>query len=641
MAASRKDILLDDDMMLMQTFTRMRDLESRRIGEKPKDKDKDDDKDKDRDKDNEKNKDEDKDKDKGKDKDADEGKGKEKKGKDKGKGKGADKDKDKGKDKGKDTDKDSDTDKDEGKSYSFRNPDPDVLRWDSNGSLVPYNGRNITLLEGWLKVPLVHDPHLSELTRSPDICLRVRGIPSDDSSAPNGPLFLHCGGPSSGHDCVTMGVGPPAKVSRKFDQWSISQRGIDPPPRALYGLAPFKECPFKGAHEISPIACGSTTKMNKSEMAKRLGIKADDPLFDEVISPIANNRGLDGVTLMNKTFVHWFYHLVKLEQELCYHEPRYQLKHNVTHNDSRTFNTLDYVATLDLVADMDMFRKAIGAPKLSLWGMSYGTSVAATYATLFNRKVKRLVLDANVPPYPDIHKRALEAAIGGQSVWNGIASECGNSLAEGLEKSQRCPAAPDATTKMLSVVRGKDHDKAKAMYQLTMQMTSSSSIGQSLHITPSLRTRSGTLLRHGRHRVVSGGCEPTTPKSMEQHRMQTCLLENGTSSGRTKTFALVSVPASTHCQPQHLDSRKSTMQLRQLAHYLHTCTRPAVVEIGGKLALTRLVHQKLKTTSMQQKVGKMFSARRRSMWDISMLPRTTSIQLRTAAKDASIGVGLR
>merc|ERR1719181_2383666 len=99
------------------------------------------------------------------------------------------------------------------------------------------------------------------------------------------------------------------------------------------------------------------------------------------------------------------------------------------------------MSTTDLANDLDVFRKAIGEEKLSLWGMSYGTSVAATYATVFPANVNRLVLDGNVPPYPDVHRRATEAAMGAQTVWEGLSTECDNSILAGLPKDKECPAA--------------------------------------------------------------------------------------------------------------------------------------------------------------------------------------------------------
>ncbi|MEO3868797.1 alpha/beta fold hydrolase [Nonomuraea sp. B12E4] len=48
--------------------------------------------------------------------------------------------------------------------------------------------------------------------------------------------------------------------------------------------------------------------------------------------------------------------------------------------------------------DIDSLRAALGEPKLSYWGVSYGTYVGAVYATMFPRRTDRVVLDSNDDP---------------------------------------------------------------------------------------------------------------------------------------------------------------------------------------------------------------------------------------------------
>lgn len=50
------------------------------------------------------------------------------------------------------------------------------------------------------------------------------------------------------------------------------------------------------------------------------------------------------------------------------------------------------------VADLEALRQAIGAPKLNVYGGSYGTRVAQEYARQFPEGVRSLVLDGVVPP---------------------------------------------------------------------------------------------------------------------------------------------------------------------------------------------------------------------------------------------------
>jgi pimeloyl-ACP methyl ester carboxylesterase len=54
--------------------------------------------------------------------------------------------------------------------------------------------------------------------------------------------------------------------------------------------------------------------------------------------------------------------------------------------------------TADTVLDLDALRRALGAPRLALMGISYGTHVALQYARAFPRRTERLVLDSVVGP---------------------------------------------------------------------------------------------------------------------------------------------------------------------------------------------------------------------------------------------------
>ena len=57
-----------------------------------------------------------------------------------------------------------------------------------------------------------------------------------------------------------------------------------------------------------------------------------------------------------------------------------------------------FYATTDSVADIDALRQAIGAPKLQLMGVSYGTYVAVQYARQFPASTEGLILDSVVGP---------------------------------------------------------------------------------------------------------------------------------------------------------------------------------------------------------------------------------------------------
>jgi pimeloyl-ACP methyl ester carboxylesterase len=59
---------------------------------------------------------------------------------------------------------------------------------------------------------------------------------------------------------------------------------------------------------------------------------------------------------------------------------------------------LPHMRTTDAAKDVDRIRAALGAKKINWYGFSYGTYFGATYATLFPKHVRRMVLDGNVNP---------------------------------------------------------------------------------------------------------------------------------------------------------------------------------------------------------------------------------------------------
>lgn len=59
---------------------------------------------------------------------------------------------------------------------------------------------------------------------------------------------------------------------------------------------------------------------------------------------------------------------------------------------------LPYVTTANTARDMDRIRAALGEPKLSYFGISYGTYLGAVYTTLFPQHSDRILLDSNLAP---------------------------------------------------------------------------------------------------------------------------------------------------------------------------------------------------------------------------------------------------
>ncbi|MBO1335561.1 alpha/beta hydrolase [Streptomyces sp. VRA16 Mangrove soil] len=60
-----------------------------------------------------------------------------------------------------------------------------------------------------------------------------------------------------------------------------------------------------------------------------------------------------------------------------------------------------HYTSLNNARDLDVLRAALGEPKLTFMGASYGTYIGALYARLFPAHVRRMVFDSAVDPAPD------------------------------------------------------------------------------------------------------------------------------------------------------------------------------------------------------------------------------------------------
>ncbi|GGK98298.1 alpha/beta hydrolase [Streptomyces flaveus] len=65
---------------------------------------------------------------------------------------------------------------------------------------------------------------------------------------------------------------------------------------------------------------------------------------------------------------------------------------------SKTASMLPHTTTANTARDMDSIREALGEPKLSYLGGSYGSYLGAVYTTLFPGRSDRVVLDSNLGP---------------------------------------------------------------------------------------------------------------------------------------------------------------------------------------------------------------------------------------------------
>ena len=118
-------------------------------------------------------------------------------------------------------------------------------------------------------------------------------------------------------------------------------------------------------------------------------------------------------------------------------------------------------STEQAARDMDAIRTAVGDEKLTYLGYSYGTLLGATYAQLFPRNVRALVLDGAVDPQQDFVSGSEGQARGFERAFDNFDTWCG-------QTPDRCPIAPGARTAVttaidkarVSPVRGSDGREA-------------------------------------------------------------------------------------------------------------------------------------------------------------------------------------
>lgn len=81
---------------------------------------------------------------------------------------------------------------------------------------------------------------------------------------------------------------------------------------------------------------------------------------------------------------------------------------------------IETITTENTARDMDAVRAALGVPAIDFIGQSYGTYLAAVYATLFPQHVDKLVLDSNVDPDWIWTEEFAQQQLAGESRYNDL-----------------------------------------------------------------------------------------------------------------------------------------------------------------------------------------------------------------------------
>jgi pimeloyl-ACP methyl ester carboxylesterase len=116
---------------------------------------------------------------------------------------------------------------------------------------------------------------------------------------------------------------------------------------------------------------------------------------------------------------------------------------------SKYGDDLQHYNTEETARDLDLVRQAVGDPKLTYLGYSYGTRLGSVYAQLFPKKVRALVLDGAVDPKAGEVASAQTQAAGFERAFDQFAGDC-------KARNAACLIGPDpraAVNRLLATAR--------------------------------------------------------------------------------------------------------------------------------------------------------------------------------------------
>jgi len=179
-------------------------------------------------------------------------------------------------------------------------------------------------------------------------------------------MAVHCGGPGSLSNCIYGNMGAPHRLG--YNVIGIDQRGMG---RSSPTFA-IKEC------TVTPYV---------EEAGSNGDFDADD---EETIRKASR--------------------LAKLRNLGCWNHPSFKVPVDEDDDTSKTYHFLEYSGTRQLAEDIERVRNLFGDQKLSVYGVSYGTTVMGTYTSIFPDNVNLMVLDGSAPPNYDILQASEDTA---------------------------------------------------------------------------------------------------------------------------------------------------------------------------------------------------------------------------------------
>ena len=113
-------------------------------------------------------------------------------------------------------------------------------------------------------------------------------------------------------------------------------------------------------------------------------------------------------------------------------------------------------STEEAARDMDAIRTAVGDPKLTYLGFSYGTLLGATYAQLFPHNIRALVLDGAIDPKQDFVTSSEVQAKGFERAFTNFTKWC-------KTNPSNCAIAPDARKAVTDAMAKAEHSPVMSL----------------------------------------------------------------------------------------------------------------------------------------------------------------------------------
>jgi pimeloyl-ACP methyl ester carboxylesterase len=253
---------------------------------------------------------------------------------------------------------------------------------------------------------------------------RAPGAPAED------PSTLDWKGCGNGFQCAALRVRlDPSTPERTLDLAVIRARARDADRRI-------------GTLVINPGGPGvpavqflrSVASTLPDDVRDRLDLVAFDPRGVGESDPIECADSLDPV------FDEEFEPATEAERAALVDEVTVLARQCATHNGA----LLAHVSTADAVRDLEQLRVALGEPKLSLLGYSYGTFLGASYAQAHPERVRAFVLDGPVDPSMSARAVTLGQARGFERALDDFLAHCSDDRSCAFHHDEQAARAYDA-----------------------------------------------------------------------------------------------------------------------------------------------------------------------------------------------------